>query len=82
MFDFWGHKARARERHRIASEAAPAPTTNWLSAWLCWLDGLQEAEGRRTFPEDPELRGLYRMWDAGATIEDAQRWLNEGAPRG
>lgn len=60
----------------------PSADDAWLSRWLAWLDRLEIAMGRSGFPEDPELEGLHAMWKAGATVQDAQRWIEEGARRG
>lgn len=60
----------------------PSADDSWLNGWLGWLDDLETLMGRSGFPEDPELEGLHRMWKAGATIQDARRWIEEGARHG
>lgn len=76
MFEFWKHAAEARKRR----EAAVAPGA-FASAWLSWLHALQTYMSRTSFPEDPDLSGLRAMWEAGASVEDGRRWIEEGAPR-
>lgn len=65
-----------RSRPPASSDAA------WLSPWLDWLERLERAMGRTSFPEDPDLEGLHALWKAGATVRDAERWIEEGARRG